>query len=126
MRKIIILIFVLLVTTACTKRYTYVEIVRKHQLYGGTRVAAKEEIVIRAKSDTTAYLEAYEKYCISLAVYYGMKERYGMSDLLDCPIGFRLYDSDNIDITDIQFASKSEQKQQIEERVIRAGVETFY
>ena len=126
MKKLFIFVAVLLCITSCTRRYKYVEVIREHQIFGGARIATKDEVTIRAKSDTAAYLEAYEKFCISKVVYFGMKERYGMPELLDYPIGFKLYNSKDIDISDIRFISKSEQQQIIEEKVMRAGVETFH
>lgn len=126
MKRIITALILILLISSCTRRYKYVEIIREHQIFGGARIATKEEITIRAKSDTAAYLEAYEKFCISKVVYFGMKERYGMPELLDYPIGFKLYNSKGIDISDIRFISKSEQQQIIEEKVMRAGVETFH
>ena len=94
-------------------------------MFGGTKVAIKEEIKIRARSDTAAYLEAYQKFCISQAVYQGMKQRYGMPELLDTPMGFRLYNSKGADITKIEFKSRIEQEQIIEERTFRIGSDVF-
>ena len=125
MKKLLFFITALLLLTSCNKRYTYVEVVRKQQMFGGTKVAIKEEIKIRARSDTAAYLEAYQKFCISQAVYQGMKQRYGMPELLDTPMGFRLYNSKGADITKIEFKSRIEQEQIIEERTFRIGSDVF-
>lgn len=125
MKRIIIVFASILCITACNKRYTYVEVVRKQQMFGGTRVTTKEEVKIRARNDTAAYIEAYEKFCISQAVYIGMKERYGMPELQDVPLGFRLYNSKGKDISEINFTTKLEQEQIIEERAFRIGSEVF-
>ena len=125
MKRMCIFIAVLLSFTACNKRYTYVEIIRQQQMFGGTKVATKEEVKIRARSDTAAYLEAYQQFCISQAVYIGMKGRYGMPELQDVPLGFRLYNSKGKDISEINFTTKLEQEQIIEERAFRIGSEVF-
>ena len=125
MKRLFFPLMLLLVTTACNKRYTYVEVIRQQQFFGGTQVATKEEVKIRARSDTAAYLEAYEKFCISYAVYIGMTERYGMPELLDVPLGFRLYNSKGKNISKINFTTKLEQEQIIEERAFRIGSEVF-
>lgn len=125
MKKISIFIAVLLLSSACNKRYTYVEVIRQQQIFGGTHVAVKEDVKIRARSDTAAYLEAYQQFCISQAVYQGMKQRYGMSEFLDIPVGFKLYNSKGVDISKIEFKSRIEQEQIIEERAFRAGSEVF-
>lgn len=125
MKKISIFIAVLLLSSACNKRYTYVEVFRQQQIFGGTHVAVKEDVKIRARSDTAAYLEAYQQFCISQAVYQGMKQRYGMSEFLDIPVGFKLYNSKGVDISKIEFKSRIEQEQIIEERAFRAGSEVF-
>ena len=119
-------IAVILCVSACKKRYTYVEVIREQQIFGGTRVAVKEEVKIRARSDTAAYLDAYQKYCISREVYLRMENRLGPSELLDVPIGFKLYNSKGVDITNIKFASKLEQEQRMDERINRIGSEVFY
>lgn len=125
MKRLFFPLMLLLVTTACNKRYTYVEVIRQQQFFGRTQVTTKEEVKIRARNDTMAYLEAYEKFCISQAVYIGMKERYGMPELQDVPLGFKLYNSKGKDISKNNFATKLEQEQIIEERAFRAGSEVF-
>ena len=125
MRKLILLISVLLLVSSCNKKYTYIEVVRQQQMFGGTKVATKEEVKIYARNDTAAYIEAYEKFCISQAVYLGMKEHYGMPELQDIPLGFRLYNSKGKDISEISFTTKLEQEHIIEERTFRIGSEVF-
>lgn len=125
MKRWIVLFAAILCVSACKKRYTYVEVIREQQIFGGTRVTTKEEVKIRARNDTAAYIEAYEKFCISQAVYIGMKERYGMPELQDVPLGFRLYNSKGKDISEINFTTKLEQEQSIEERAFRIGSEVF-
>lgn len=125
MKRLLIFIVIILFITACNKRYTYVEVIRQQQVFGGTKVATKEEVKIRARSDTAAYLDAYQKYCISREVYLRMKSRLGSSELLDVPIGFKLYNSKGANITNIKFTSKLEQEQKMEERVNRISSEVF-
>lgn len=105
-----------IILSACNmqvkKNYKYVE-----SVLGGSSIKEKEEKTISAFSDSAAYLEAYEKYCISLKVYNDMRKE-GMGQYLDIPIGFKLYNSDGEDITDIYFNSKLTEEEAIESSIL--------
>lgn len=125
MKRIYVLLAVLFLVTSCNNKYTYVEVIRQQQIFGGTKLTTKEEVKIRARSDTAAYLEAYQQFCISQAVYQGMKQRYEMPELLDIPVGFKLYNSKGVDISKIEFKSRIEQEHIIKEKALRIGSDVF-
>ena len=103
--------------TACEKKYTYVETVSEPSLLGGS-YSDKEEapVVIKAKNDTLAYLEACQKFAIAMKVYKDMGETVGNSTL-GIPKKFALYNADGKDITDIAFVSREAEEAAIIERI---------
>ena len=125
MKRIYVLLAVLFLVTSCNNKYTYVEVIRQQQIFDGTKLTTKEEVKIRARTDTSAYLEAYQQFCISQAVYQGMKQRYEMPELLDIPVGFKLYNSKGVDISKIEFKSRIEQEPIIKEKALRIGSDVF-
>ncbi len=125
MKRIYVLLAVMFLVTSCNNKYTYVEVIRQQQIFGGTKLTTKEEVKIRARTDTSAYLEAYQQFCISQAVYQGMKQRYEMPELLDIPVGFKLYNSKGVDISKIEFKSRIEQEHIIKEKALRIGSDVF-
>lgn len=92
MKKILQLILLITITTSCdqSKKYEYVEIGLKESLFGGTERDEKDAVTIRAKTDSIAYLEAYQKFCISEKVSQDMKEALGSSSSV--PTDFKLID----------------------------------
>lgn len=121
MKKVMLLIAATIVLSACNmqvkKNYKYVERVREQSVLGGSSIKEKEEKTISASSDSAAYLEAYKKYCISLKVYNDMRKE-GMGQYIDIPIGFKLYNSDGEDITDIYFNSRLTEEEAIESSIL--------
>ena len=115
MKKLLLLICVLMLLTACNKKYRYVEIVREQSVLGGSSEIEKDEATISASSDSTAYIEAFSKFCISQKVYSDMRKK-DMADNLDIPIGFKLYNSEGVDISDIDFATKKQKEDEIVSR----------
>lgn len=112
MKKILLLICALMSLTACNKKYRYVEVVREQSFLGGSSITEKEEKTITASSDSAAYIEAFRNFCISQKVYSDMCKK-GMADYLDVPIGFKLYNSEGLDISDIVFATKNQQEEEL-------------
>lgn len=80
--------FLMLCLASCTKKYTYVETVKQPGLFGGYEIEEKTE-VIRAANDSTAFVEAFRRYCISLHVYRYMNEI--AEGLNAVPVDFVLY-----------------------------------
>lgn len=98
--------------SGCQKKYQYVEEVIEHSILGGIKESTKEPENIKAANDTLAYINAYRKYCISQSVYQRMANE-GYGENLDIPIGFKLYNSDGEDITNIYFTTRTKQEEKI-------------
>ena len=112
MEKLLLFICALMLLTACNKKYRYVEIVQEQSDLGGSSETEKNEKTISASSDSAAYIEAFSKFCISQKVYSDMRKK-GMADNLAIPIGFKLYNSEGVDISDIVFASKKQKEDEL-------------
>lgn len=112
MKNLLLFICALVLLTACNKKYRYVKIVREQSVLGGSSVTEKDEETITASSDSAAYIEAFRNYCISQKVYSDMRKK-GMADYLDIPIGFKLYNSEGVDISDIVFATKGQKEEEL-------------
>lgn len=77
MKKLLYLLPVLILLTACEKKYKYVEIVKEQSFLNGTSIKEKNEDIISAPSDSAAYIDAFTSFCISQKVYYDMKKKDG-------------------------------------------------
>ena len=68
---------IILFITSCTeKKYSYVEVVKEKDLFEKSFIEKElEPEDIFAINDSTAYIEAYRKYCISERVYNQMKAK---------------------------------------------------
>jgi hypothetical protein len=99
MKKIILLGLLIILVASCeqSKKYEYVEIGLKENFSGGTERDEKDGVTIRAKTDSIAYLEAYQKFCIAEKVAKDMKEAIGSSGTT--PIEFKLLDDQGNDIS---------------------------
>ncbi|MBQ8655519.1 MAG: hypothetical protein IJ527_00410 [Prevotella sp.] len=117
MKNYILLLTAALTLTACNKKYKYVETVQEKSILSGSTIQEKESKEISAPSDSAAYLDAFQKFCISLKVYNDMQKK-GMADYLDVPLGFKLYNNKGEDITDIVFYTKAEQMEIISARIL--------
>lgn len=112
MKKLLYLLPVLILLTACEKKYKYVEIVKEQSFLNGSSIKEKNEDIISAPSDSAAYIDAFTSFCISQKVYYDMQKK-GWGDHVDIPISFKLYNSEGVDISNIVFATKTKQKEEI-------------
>jgi len=92
MRKNLLLVLLIITITSCeqSKKYKYVEIGQKESLFGGTERDEKDAVIIRSKNDSIAYLDAYQKFCISEKVSQDMKEALGSASTT--PTDFKLID----------------------------------
>lgn len=118
MNKFAILLFLPLIIflTSCEKSYKYVEKVSEVSILGGTDIKEREETIIKAKDDSTAYLEAFKKFCISLKVNKDMAQSLGKS--YSTPLSFKLLSDKGKDITNtIYFASRTQREKEIEEQI---------
>lgn len=69
---------------ACDTGYSYSEVKMGKK-------ASSEVQKFKAKDDTTAYLEAYTKFCISKKVYLDMAQE-GYGQYLERPVSFAILD----------------------------------
>ena len=101
---------------SCKKSYKYVEVVDEESILGGTETKEKEAKSIEAANDSSAYLEAYENFCISLKVNKDMVASLGKT--YSTPKSFKLYNDKGADITySVFFANKAQQEKEIAERI---------
>ena len=118
MNKLNILLFLGIITflTSCDKSYKYVEKVSEESVLGGTDIKEKEEEIIKAKDDSTAYLEAFKKFCISVKVNKDMAQSMGKT--YSTPLSFTILNDKGEDITNTTlFASRSQREKEIEEQI---------
>lgn len=118
MKKLNILLFLGLMAflTSCDKSYKYVEKVSEERVLGGTDIKEKDEETIKAKDDSTAYLEAFKKFCISVKVNKDMAQSMGKT--YSTPLSFKLLNDKGIDITNTTlFANRTQREKEIEEQI---------
>lgn len=90
------LITCLIISCQKSKEYRYVESGLKENLFGRTVLHVADTIVIKAETDSIAYMEAYKKYCISEKINKDMKESLGTSSTT--PTNFKLINENGEDI----------------------------
>ena len=118
MNKFAILLFwaVIILLTSCDKSYKYVEKVSEESILGGTDIKEKDETTIKAKDDSTAYLEAFKKFCISVKVNKDMAQSMGKT--YSTPLSFKLLNDKGEDITNTTlFANRTQLEKEIEEQI---------
>lgn len=101
--------------TSCDKSYKYIEKVSEERVFGGTEIKDKDELTIKAKDDSTAYLEAFEKFCISIKASKDVAETMGKAS--STPLSFKLLNNKGEDITNTIFANRSQREKEIEEQI---------
>ena len=117
MKKFFVLIsttILLLMLIACVNKqtYRYVEIVKEKRLLGqGYDTKEKEANVFEEASDSAAYLQAFEWFCIAQKVHHDMLD--GGYGEVDIPQNFKLYNEKGEDITDVYFSNKTIKEQEI-------------
>lgn len=117
-RNIFAIFILILLFTSCDnkKNYKYVEIVNEEGILGGTTTIENDPKIIHAATDSAAYLEAYQNYCISLKVNRDMKQSLGT--VSSTPTDFKLYNDKGTDIKNsVFFAGKDIQEKEIEDRI---------
>lgn len=98
------------------KSYKYIEVISDESIFGGVDIKEKEPKTIMAISDSVAYLEAYQLFCISQKVNNDMKE--AMGKVYSTPIKFKLMDKDGNDIMNsIYFENREKLEKEIENRI---------
>ncbi len=97
------------------REYQYFEI-NKVKGIGGSKTEVLEPEVIKAFTDSAAYLEAYKSFCISLRVWKEMEAGLGFST--STPTNFKLLNDAGVDIVNtVKFQGKEEQEVKIAEKV---------
>lgn len=115
-KKSLVLLLILVLLSSCDKSYKYVETVQEESILGGTDIKDSEEKIIKAPNDSTAYLEAYTKFCISSKISKDMKQSLG--ETFSTPLSFKLYNDKEEDITNTTlFISRAKQEKEIEKQV---------
>ena len=71
------------------KSYKYVEVVQEESILGGTDTKEKEPKQIKAADDSSAYIEAYQNFCISTKVNKDMQTSIGKT--YSVPKSFKLF-----------------------------------
>jgi hypothetical protein len=76
----------------------------------------KDEKIIKAKDDSTAYLEAFKTFCISVKVNKDMKESLGT--IYSTPVSFKLLNDKGDDITNTTlFPNRANREKEIEDLI---------
>src|SRR5690606_29634870 len=103
---LIMLSMILFESCEFKKSYRYIEIISEESVFGGTNIKEKEPKTIMAVSDSAAYLEAYQTFCISQKVNNDMKESMGKT--YSTPLRFKLLDKEGNDVTNSVFFEDKE------------------
>lgn len=108
----LVLLFILLASCGSNefKEYTYIE--TKSTVFSGNK---DNQQTIKAKSDTAAYLDAYNKFIISEKIANDSKN--SQLTFYPTPLYFKLIDPEGNDITDINFVTKAKSEEEISKRV---------
>ncbi len=128
-RHIIGFLLITSILTSCDmkKTYNYAEIVEEN--YQGKKETKEKNFeTFKATSDSAAYLEAYQNFCISLRAYKNVNENVqqrlgtGSGFFTEIPIKFKLYNDKNEDITySVFFADKDKREKEITEMILSLG-----
>lgn len=97
------------------KNYKYIEVDQESNVLSGTEVKEHDPITIRAATDSAAYLDAYERFCIGVKVDRDMVKSFGKSS--SAPLRFKLLNESGTDVSTITFSSKQAKQKEIESRI---------
>lgn len=117
-RQLLGLLLIASLLTACdnNKSYKYVEITAEQGVLGGLEKKEKEPKIIKASSDSTAYLDAFQSFCISLKVNKDMKQTLGT--VYSTPVKFKLLNEKGEDIANtVYFVDKEKREKEITEQI---------
>jgi hypothetical protein len=115
-RHFFALLLLTLVLYSCDKTYKYVEVVQEESILGGSDTKETEPTSIQAADDSSAYLEAYQNFCISIKVSKDMETSIGRTSSI--PKSFKLYNDKGLEISNsVFFSDKDKRKKEIEERI---------
>lgn len=115
MNRFILIIFLGCMLAACKKEYTYEEYHFKNGLL------QTEASVLKAKNDTLAYIEAFRKFCSTLATEEFLRKN--ISNPTSNAVGFGLLNPDGTDLVwSIDF--KTKEREEIVLKSLLIGNET--
>jgi hypothetical protein len=85
--------------SSCEKKgkYTYIEVVKDEGILGDVTIKDENIELIQADDDSTAYLHAFQKFCISLKANRDMQTSAGK--VYKTPLRFKLANAKGEDIT---------------------------
>jgi len=106
---LIVLSLLLVFLYSCKNNYEYVEFERI-VFDNSNDLNKKEAVKIKAKNDTMAYIEAFEKFCISQKTYEITNED---GTAYSKPVKFHIYDEKGNDISDVNFKTKELEEDKI-------------
>jgi hypothetical protein len=118
MDKLNIVVFsgLMILLSSCDKSYKYIEKVSEESTLGGAYIKEKDEVIIKAKDDSTAYLEAFKKFCITVKVNKDLAQSMGKT--YSTPLSFKVLNEKGEDITNTTlFASRIQREKEIEEQI---------
>lgn len=113
MKNLSIIFFLLFLFTSCEDTsYKYIELVQVDSIYGDLEVINKDTTFMHNINDSAAYIIAYTNFCNSLLIERYQLEHYDLK--IDRLVGFKLYDKNWLDITDVvSFKGKAEKEKEI-------------
>jgi hypothetical protein len=117
-RQLLELFLIVTILQACdnNKSYKYVEITGEQDVFGGIEKKEKEAKIIKASSDSAAYLDAFQSFCISLKVNMDMKQTLGT--VYSTPVKFKLLNDKGEDIAKtVYFIDKERKEKEITEQI---------
>lgn len=112
----LLLIATLLIACDNKKSYKYIEITAEQGSLGGVEKKEKEPKSIKANSDSAAYLDAFQSFCISLKVNKDMKQ--AMGTVYSTPVNFKLLNDKGENIANtVYFIDKSKREKEIMDQI---------
>lgn len=120
MKKILLISILVCFFSSCSfdKEYKYVEVVSEKGMFGGESLKDDDTEIIKAPSDSVAYIKAFERFCISQKVYKDMQD--GGFHPSEEPVSFKLYNDQGIEISNSTlFTTRGEQEKKIRDRYVK-------
>ncbi|MEL1244519.1 hypothetical protein AAEO56_09620 [Flavobacterium sp. DGU11] len=116
MKKILFIVIVCMFFSCEQKsKYSYIEIIDDESLLGDISEKEKEPRIIEAISDSIAYLDAYQKFCVSKKVNQDMID--ASQKVYSTPKSFKLLDATGKDIALVNFIDKEKLEKEVENRI---------
>ncbi|MFN8288581.1 MAG: hypothetical protein U0V74_17630 [Chitinophagales bacterium] len=123
MRYVLLPVLVMtLLLTACNgnkeRVYKYIEVTEMESPLGGVETDYKPEQEIKAESDSAAYLQGFQKFCLAVRVYGEIQTKTGAA--VAKPSRFKLMDDKGTDLVPtLSFAGKDEREKEIIDLVFK-------